>query len=73
MPNRGLVVSSKGDINATFTIPGLLTVPCDGASHNMTITTLHLDARMSWVSVPKASLKSHLSVSSNFCTVYMLS
>ncbi|KIM36583.1 hypothetical protein M413DRAFT_31619 [Hebeloma cylindrosporum] len=58
--NRGLVVSSKGDITATFTIPGLITVPSDNACHNVTITELELDAEMSWISVPKKSPKAHL-------------
>jgi len=63
--NRGLVVSSKGDITATFTIPGLITIPSDGASHNVTITELELDAEMSWISVPKKSAKAHLTVRSS--------
>jgi hypothetical protein len=63
--NRGLVVSSKGDITATFSIPGLITIPSDGASwHNVTITVLELDAEMSWISVPKKSPKAHLIVRS---------
>ncbi|KDR77513.1 hypothetical protein GALMADRAFT_65991 [Galerina marginata CBS 339.88] len=60
MVQRNLLVSSKGDINATFAVPGLMTIPSDGASHNVTITELNLDAIMSWVSVPKKSTKAHL-------------
>ena len=66
MRNRGVVVSSKGDITATFSIPGLITIPSDGASHNVTITELELDADMSWISVPKKSPKAHLTVHSFF-------
>jgi hypothetical protein len=62
--NRGLVVSSKGDITATFSIPGLTTIPSDGASYNVTITDLELNAEMSWISVPKKSPKAHLTVRS---------
>ena len=62
--NRGLVVSSKGNITATFSVPGLITIPSDGASHNVTITELQLDAEMSWISVPKKSPKAHLTVRS---------
>ena len=62
--NRGLVVSSKGDITATFSVPGIITIPSDDASHNVTITELELDAEMSWISVPKKSPKAHLTVRS---------
>ncbi|KAH9479803.1 Protein F37C4.5 [Psilocybe cubensis] len=57
---RGLTVTSKGDINATFSVPGLMTIPSDGASHTVTIMEVYLDAAMSWVTVPKKSPKAHL-------------
>ncbi|KAJ3504191.1 hypothetical protein NLJ89_g8067 [Agrocybe chaxingu] len=60
MPKRILLVSSKGDINATFSVPGLMSIPSDGAAHNVTISELSLEAEMSWVSVPKVSPKAHL-------------
>ncbi|KAF8148204.1 hypothetical protein B0H34DRAFT_669004 [Crassisporium funariophilum] len=60
IPKRGLLVSSKGDISATFSIPGLINIPSDGTSHNVTITELSLDAVMSWVCVPKKEPKAHL-------------
>jgi len=69
MRNRGLVVSSKGDITATFSVPGLMTIPSDGASHNVTITQLELEAVMSWISVPKKSPKAHLTVCSHHCVM----
>jgi hypothetical protein len=56
-----MAVSSKG-ISATFRVPGLITIPSDGASHNVTITQLKLDASMSWVTVPKVDTKTHLKV-----------
>jgi len=56
----GLSVTSKGNINATFRIPGLITIPSDGAAHNFTIVQLNLDATMSWISVPKEDPKVHL-------------
>lgn len=65
MQHRGLSVTSKGGISATFQVPGSITVPSDGASHNVTVVQLDLDAVMSWVSVPKLDAKSHLKV----CTV----
>ncbi|CAA7266068.1 unnamed protein product [Cyclocybe aegerita] len=60
IPKRILLVSSKGDINATFSVPGLMSIPSDGAAHNVTISELSLEAEMSWVSVPKVSAKAHL-------------
>ncbi|KAF7306479.1 hypothetical protein MIND_00439200 [Mycena indigotica] len=54
-------VSSKGNISATFRVPGLVSIPCDGQAHNFTIVELDLKAAMSWVSVPKVDPKAHLS------------
>jgi hypothetical protein len=58
-----MAVSSKGGISATFRVPGLITIPSDSASHNVTIAQLKLDASMSWVTVPKVDAKTHLKVS----------
>ncbi|KAF9465723.1 hypothetical protein BDZ94DRAFT_299259 [Collybia nuda] len=60
MSHRGLIVSSRGNISATFEVPGLLTVPSDGVAHNVTIVQLYLDAVMSWVCVPKKDPRMHL-------------
>lgn len=60
MEHRSLAVTSKGGISATFKVPGPITVPSDGASHNVTVAQLKLDASMSWVSVPKIDAKTHL-------------
>ncbi|KAF5315031.1 hypothetical protein D9619_007471 [Psilocybe cf. subviscida] len=60
MAARHVQVSSKGNINATFSIPGLISVPSDGETHNVSITKLNLDASMSWIVVPKKSTKAHL-------------
>ncbi|KAH6911782.1 hypothetical protein BKA70DRAFT_1398540 [Coprinopsis sp. MPI-PUGE-AT-0042] len=53
-------VTSKGNITATFSIPGLMTIPSDGVAHNVTIANLTLDAEMEWVSIPKREAKVHL-------------
>ncbi|KAH6907606.1 hypothetical protein BKA70DRAFT_360154 [Coprinopsis sp. MPI-PUGE-AT-0042] len=53
-------VTSKGNITATFTIPGLMSIPSDGVAHNVTIAQLSLDANMEWVSIPKLEAKVHL-------------
>ena len=44
MAKRDLVVSSKGNVTATFQVPGLISVPTDNESHNVTISELKLDA-----------------------------
>ncbi|KAH6907607.1 hypothetical protein BKA70DRAFT_1189593 [Coprinopsis sp. MPI-PUGE-AT-0042] len=54
------VVTSKGNITATFTVPGLMSIPSDGVAHNVTIANLSLDAEMEWVSIPKREAKVHL-------------
>ncbi|KAJ7119753.1 hypothetical protein C8R44DRAFT_788827 [Mycena epipterygia] len=56
----GTSVTSKGNVSATFSVPGLVTIPCDGDTHNFTIVELSLKATMSWVSVPKLDAKMHL-------------
>ncbi|KAJ2927871.1 hypothetical protein H1R20_g9233, partial [Candolleomyces eurysporus] len=58
--HRGLQVSSKGNITATFSVPGLMTIPSDNVAHKVTIVKLSLDATMEWVSVPKSDAKVHL-------------
>ncbi|EAU80878.2 hypothetical protein CC1G_03054 [Coprinopsis cinerea okayama7 len=55
--HRNLEVSSKGNISATFSVPGLMTIPSDNVAHNVTIVKLELDADMEWVSVPKRETK----------------
>ncbi|KAJ7644814.1 hypothetical protein FB45DRAFT_1116673 [Roridomyces roridus] len=60
MDHAGAAVSSKGNVSATFRVPGLVTIPCDGDVHNFTIVELSLKAVMSWVCVPKIDTKTHL-------------
>jgi hypothetical protein len=60
--HQSMAVSSRGSISATFRVPGLITIPSDGASHNVTIAQLKLEASMSWVTVPKVDPKTHLKV-----------
>ena len=59
---RQMDVSSSGNITATFSIPGLMSVPSDDVAHNVTIAKLDLDAKMTWVAVPKVDTKVHLNV-----------
>jgi len=58
--HRNVSVDSKGNINATFRVPRVSTVPTDGTSHNVTVVKLDLDAIMSWVAIPKVDAKTHL-------------
>lgn len=64
MQYHGLHVSSKGNVNATFSVPGLISIPSDNVGHNVTIAKLALNATMSWICVPKKDVKVHLKVSS---------
>ncbi|KIL54390.1 hypothetical protein M378DRAFT_174265 [Amanita muscaria Koide BX008] len=65
-------ISSKGNVSATFTIPGNITVPSDNANHNVTVTQLDLDATMSWVAVPKLDTKTCLSAKIKNASEYTL-
>jgi hypothetical protein len=56
------VVTSHGNVNATFRVPGRVTIPCDNEAHNFTIVELELSAVMSWVVVPKKDTRMHLKV-----------
>ncbi|KAG6907487.1 hypothetical protein DXG01_008777 [Tephrocybe rancida] len=70
--HRGLDVASKGNVSATFQVPGLITIPSDGVAHNVTIVQLHLGATMSWVCVPKKDTKTHLSAKIKNASQYTL-
>lgn len=62
MEHRGLEVSSRGNVTATFSVPGLMSIPSDNVAHNVTIVKLSLDATMEWVTIPKREPKVHLKV-----------
>ena len=62
MSHTSTVVTSKGNVNATFEIPGRITIPSDEEQHNVTIAELELEASMSWVCVPKGDTRVHLKV-----------
>jgi len=61
MAARGASVSSKGNVSATFQVPGVISIPSDGAFHNVTVAQLELEATMAWVCVPKKDTKTRLS------------
>ncbi|KAG5637323.1 hypothetical protein H0H81_004969 [Sphagnurus paluster] len=72
MTHRISAITSKGGISATFEVPGSITVPSDGASHNVTVAELTLDAVMSWVTVPKVDIKTHLKAKVKNASEYTL-
>lgn len=58
----GAYVNSKGNINASFRIPGLVSVPGTGEEKTFTIAEPELEATISWFSIPKADLHTHMKV-----------
>ena len=66
MQHEEMMITSKGNVSASFRVPGLVTIPSGGrgAVYNVTIAQLTLPAQMSWVSVPKVDFgRVHLEVS----------
>ncbi|KAF8960056.1 hypothetical protein BDZ97DRAFT_1906024 [Flammula alnicola] len=59
-PHKATVVTSKGNVNATFRIPGKSTIPSNEEAHDVTIAELQLDANMSWMCIPKGDDQVHL-------------
>ncbi|KAF8901316.1 hypothetical protein CPB84DRAFT_1679836 [Gymnopilus junonius] len=53
-------VISKGNLNATFVIPGLITVPTESTNLTFTIQNLDLQSKLSWIAIPKHDTKSRL-------------
>ena len=66
-------VTSTGSVHATFRIPGQTTIPSDDDEHSVTIADLKLDAKVTWVCVPKVDTRVHLEVcSQNIAFQYFL-
>lgn len=55
-------VISKGNLTATFVIPGLVTVPTEGQDLTFTIQNLDLQAKLWWIAIPKRDTKTRLTV-----------
>ncbi|RDB15252.1 Protein F37C4.5 [Hypsizygus marmoreus] len=70
--SKGEALLSKGSANATFHVPGIITIPADGVAHNVTIAKLNLDATMSWVCVPKRDTKTYLNANVKNASQYTL-
>lgn len=62
MEQEAVSVSTKGNVVATFRVPGLISVPSDGGKHNVTISQLKFDASLLWYTIPKADTRVHLKV-----------
>ncbi|KAF9051995.1 hypothetical protein BJ165DRAFT_1413836 [Panaeolus papilionaceus] len=70
--HRATNVSSDGAISATFSVPGLISVPSDGIAHNVTIAEFSLDATMSWLCIPKQDTKTHIKATIKNASEYPL-
>lgn len=57
-------VTSSGNVNATFRVPGLTTVPSNEEDRSVTVADLNLPAVISWLCIPKLGSNVHLEVSS---------
>jgi hypothetical protein len=72
MAHVGVDVQSRGNVSATFKVPGAVTIPSDGEKHTFTIVQLTLEAEMSWVVIPKKDLRVHLKVRFKSCPAFIL-
>ncbi|KAF4603068.1 Conserved hypothetical protein CHP02231 [Pleurotus pulmonarius] len=58
--HRETVVANQGNLNASFQVPGFITVPSDGEVHTVTVVELQLEATMAWIGIPRAVPKVHI-------------
>ncbi|KAF7303988.1 hypothetical protein MIND_00629800 [Mycena indigotica] len=65
-------VTSKGNVSATFRVPGTVTIPSDGELHSFTIVKLALEAELEWVCVPKVDTRAHITAKIVNNSEYML-
>ncbi|KAK7037567.1 hypothetical protein VNI00_011059 [Paramarasmius palmivorus] len=59
----------KGNITATFRVPGTITIPGDGQAHSVSVAQLRLDANLTWITVPKADKKADILNASEYAFV----
>lgn len=62
METKFVDVSTKGNVAATFRVPGLISVPSDGGKHNVTIFQQKFDASLLWYTIPKVDARVYLKV-----------
>lgn len=60
--HRETVVAKQGNLNASFQVPGFITVPSDGEVHTVTVVKLPMEATMAWIGIPRAAPKVHVKV-----------
>lgn len=60
--HRETVVANQGNLNASFQVPGFITVPSDNEVHTVTVVELQLEATMAWIGIPRAVPKVHIKV-----------
>lgn len=63
VPNQPMDVSSTGNVSDTFEVVDYISIPSDRIINNVIIAELDLDAKMSWVCVPKKDTNVYLNVS----------
>ncbi|KIK59443.1 hypothetical protein GYMLUDRAFT_245135 [Collybiopsis luxurians FD-317 M1] len=72
----GLNVASKGDgrfNHSVFQVPGLISVPCDGMAHKVTVVELkELETKLLWLAVPKKDTRVHLNAKIKNTSEYVL-
>lgn len=59
-------VASRGQVHASYKVPGLISVPSDGIEHNVTIAKLLPEAELSWLCMPSVDSRVHMTVSASF-------
>ena len=57
-----IVATNKGDVTATFRIPGYINVPSDAQQHNVTISSFEFEAPLLWYTIPKANARVYMEV-----------
>ncbi|KAJ7847749.1 hypothetical protein B0H14DRAFT_911486 [Mycena olivaceomarginata] len=60
MGHEEAAVTSSGNVNATFRVPGLVTIPCGRRRTQFHHRGATPKATMSWVAVPKGEARAHL-------------
>ncbi|KAF6751361.1 hypothetical protein DFP72DRAFT_1137934 [Ephemerocybe angulata] len=56
---QSMPIENSG-VNASFKVPGLISIPSDGTPHSVTIASLTPEAKLSWLSAPKIDTRVHL-------------
>ncbi|KJA24214.1 hypothetical protein HYPSUDRAFT_136419 [Hypholoma sublateritium FD-334 SS-4] len=61
MQHRPVIIgTNKGDVTATFRIPGYINVPSDAQQHDVTISSFEFNAPLLWHTIPKANARVYM-------------